>query len=295
MPPAMHRLSILSQASQADLVLLPYPHLVVRNALAPDVYAELEASFPAEDIVLDGRRKLDTWFDYPACKAVANAEIAPIWREFMAHHTSSAFFQELLQVAGPALRQLHPDLERRLGKPLEHAVVGRRPGGRDNPLAPGADVSMESQFYLNYSRQPRVVRGPHVDRPSELFAALLYFRRADDPSTGGCLEVCEAKSPDLYDGRRGVRISTLPAEIDDDLVTTVKVVDYQPNTLVLFLNSNQSVHAVSPRSPTEVPRRHINFCCDLNFDLFDFDLPLRLAAKRQLEKLPLGWRLAKHL
>lgn len=135
--------------------------------------------------------------------------------------SQASFPAEDIAQAGPALRQLHPDLEQRLGKPLEQAVVGRRPGGRDKLLAPGANVSMESPFYLNYSRQPRVVRGPHVDRPSELFAALLYFRHADDPSTGGCLEVCEAKSPGLYDGRRGVRISTLPAESDDELVNTV--------------------------------------------------------------------------
>jgi hypothetical protein len=63
----------------------------------------------------------------------------------------------------------------------------------------------------------------------------------------------------------------------------------------LFLNSARSIHAVSPRTSTTVPRRHINFCCDVRFDRFDMTLPAGLAAMRTLKAIPLGWRLAKDL
>ena len=292
-----HRLSILSRASAADLRLEPFPHLVIEDALPPEVFAELFGSFPPDELVVDGRPVKDTWFDYPACKVVQDTRIAPVWREFFAHHTSAAFFRELVEVAGHGLRALHPDLEARVGRPLEEFRVGMRPGGRGDPLAPGADVSMECQFYANYTRAPRTVRGPHVDRPSELFAALLYFRQTEDSSTGGDLEICEAAGAggDLYPDARSVRISELPAEIDPGLVRTVRTARYKANTLVLFLNSPRALHSVSPRSPTPLTRRHINFCAELPFDLFDFRLPARLALKKSLQDTPVLWRLGNRL
>jgi hypothetical protein len=287
-------LSILSRAAKADLVTEPYPHLVITEALDPEIFEQLSSQFPADDIILNGRAPKDTWFDYPACKVVSDGRISPLWREFFTHHTSKAFFDELVALAAPQLRALKPDLEQQAGRRLENFSVGMRPGGRGDPLADDADASMECQFYLNYTRQPRIVRGPHVDRPSELFAALLYFRREDDDSSGSNLEICEATT-NLYPNPHAVKISTLPAEIDSAKVRTVKSAAYAANTLVLFLNSARSIHAVSPRTPTAVPRRHINFCCDVRFDLFEMKLPLRLAAIKTLESMPLGWRLAKYL
>jgi hypothetical protein len=289
-----NRLSILSKASSSDLVLEPYPHLVMENALDAALFAELAATFPDDAMVLNGRPVADTWFDYPASKVLHNHAISPLWQDFFRYHTSTAFFRELTHLAGHALLQLHPDLEARVGRPLGEFNVGMRPGGKDDTLAPGADVSMECQFYVNYTRQPRTVRGPHVDRPSELFAALLYFRQTDDDSSGSDLEICEANN-DLYSGEKSVRIATLPAEVDPLAVKTVHTAKYQANTLVLFLNSPRSIHAVSPRTPTPLTRRHVNFCCDVNFDLFQIHAPARFALKRRLQSLPFGWRLAKYL
>lgn len=289
-----NQLSILSRASRADLVLEPYPHLVIKNALDPEIYAKLESQFPAPEIILNGRAIKDTWFDYPACKVIKDYRVSPLWREFFEYHTSKEFFNELVNLAGDQIRVLRPDLERRVGRSLEDFIVGMRPGGRGDPLADGADVSTECQFYLNYTKQTRIVRGPHVDRPSELFAALLYFRRDDDLSSGADLAVCAAKE-NIYPNANVVKISKLPAEIDDGVVSTVDAIRYAPNTLVLFLNSPKSIHAVTPRSPTDVPRRHINFCCDVRFDLFKLKLPARLTVKKKLENLPIGWRLAKFL
>ena len=189
---------------------------------------------------------------------------------------------------------LNQGIEKRVGRSLGNFSVGMRPGGRGDPLASGADVSMECQFYLNYSEKPRIVRGPHVDRPSELFAALLYFRQDGDSSIGADLEICEG-ADELFPSKHKVKIGKLPAEINESKVTVVKKVDYAANTLVLFLNSAKSIHAVSPRSPTATPRRHINFCCDVPFDLFEIDVPFRLETKRRLEGIPFGWRLAKYI
>ncbi len=287
-------LSILSRAAKGDLRLTPFPHLVIENALAPELFAELSATFPADDVVVNGREVKDTWFDYPACEVIKDPRITPLWQEFFRFHTSADFYLDLLRVAGDALKALNPELENRVGKRLEDFAVGMRPGGRGDPLAPGADVSMECQFYVNYSRQPRTVRGPHVDRPSELFAALLYFRQSDDDSQGADLDICEATSK-IYPNDHAIRIDEWPAEVSGDRVRTVSTAKYRANTLVLFLNSAKSLHGVSPRTPTPLTRRHINFCADVRFDLFDIKLPPRLALKKTLEATPVLWRIGKQL
>ena len=267
-----NRLSILSNARNTDFILEPYPHLVVKNALDAEVFAELEATFPEDSLIVDGRPLADAWFDYPACKVVKNAGISPQWRQFFSYHTSAEFFRELVDLSGDLLRTLNPGLETRVGRLLEDFKVGVRPGGKEDALAPGADVSMECQFYINYTTRPRTIRGPHVDRPSELFAALLYFRQSADNSEGGDLDICESIG-DLYPDEKTVRIfAEQPAAIAPWLVKTVHTVPYQANTLVLFLNSPRSIHAVTPRTATPLTRRHINFCCDVPFDLFNFSL-----------------------
>lgn len=268
-----NRLSILSNVRNTDFILDPYPHLVIKNALDAEVFAELEATFPEDSVIVDGRSVADTWFDYPACKVLKNTGISPHWREFFSYHTSAEFFQELVALSGDLLCILNPNLETRVGRPLKHFKVGIRPRGKEDALAPGADVSMECQFYINYTTAPRTIRGPHVDRPSELFAALLYFRQSSDNSEGGDLDICESNG-DLYPDEKTVHIfAEQPAAIAPWLVRTVHTVPYQANTLVLFLNSSRSIHAVTPRTATPLTRRHINFCCDVPFDLFNVRYP----------------------
>ncbi len=289
-------LSILQNLASANIADVPYPHVVIPDALPAALFARLEAEFPDEALLRDGREAKETWFDYPACKVLRNAEIGPTWRSFFDYHVSADFFREFVGHFGDRLRALYPDLERRAGRYLEDFDVGMRPGGRGNPLAPGADASMECQFYLNYTRGGRTVRGPHVDRPTELFAALLYFRDPADESSGGDLEICRAREPQrLFPTSGTVRIDRLPAEIDADRVQATRTVKYAPNTLVLFLNSPRSIHAVTPRTPTAVTRRHINFCADMRFDLFTLGLPPRLRLAERMGRMPVVWRWANRV
>ena len=287
-------LSILSRVRPADLVPEPYPHLIVKNALEPEIFAQLEQQFPADDVVVDDRLPLrDTFYDYSASRVAADPRITPLWREFVSYHVSRHFFLEVVALFGDAIRSTHPSLERSLGKRLEDFEVGVRPGGRKDPFAPGADASMDCQFYVNYTRQPRAVRGPHVDAPTELFAALLYFRQPNDDSAGGDLQICRGSDSGLYPRNREIRIDQLPAEISSRSVEAVRTAKYEANTLVLFVNSFKSIHTVSTRTATSITRRHVNFCAEVPVDLFKFRLPARLRLRKTLEETPGLWRLAK--
>lgn len=284
-------MSILSNFDKAEIHLEPYPYIVIKNALPVDLYNSLESSFPSVDLVADGREIKDDWYDYPACKVTQDERFTQQWRDFFRYHTSDTFFYEFIDKLGQALRELHPELESEMGKPFKQFVVGMRPGGKENPMAEGADISMECQFYINLTKQLRTVRGPHLDRPSELFAGLLYFRCDDDESEGGNLAVQAAKSESTYPQPGTVRIDTLPLELAPEKVTTLNTVKYEANTLVLFLNSEHSIHAVTPRSATQIPRRHINFCGDITQDLFDLSVPQKLQLQKAIAKIRrlCGW------
>ncbi|EHR42207.1 hypothetical protein [Alishewanella jeotgali] len=295
-----NRLSILSNASKADIFSEPYPHIIIKNALDPTVFKRLADEYPDPAIVLNGREKKDTWYDYPACSALQNNNISPIWQEFLAYHTSSAFYQELLQLFGDIIKQWHPQLEQTFGKRLEDFSISmRQNGAADNPKNYLSDVSLECQFYVNYTEQSKAVRGPHVDRPTELFAALLYFRQDDDDSIGSNLDVCQAIDPAHVHPGKKILVDHLPMEVEPKKVSVVRTAEYEANTLVLFINSEKSIHAVSPRTATKTPRKHINFTADL-FSLNDkglFKVVHRTdkRLKNWLADKPVIWRLAKFI
>lgn len=296
---AKSRLSILSNASSLDVKTEPYPHLVIKNALDPEVYAQLEAEYPDPAIVLNGRDKKDTWYDYPACLAAENSTITPKWKEFLQYHTSENFYHDLVELFGDVITDLYPELETRYGKKLsEFSTSIRQPNAASNKENYATDVSLECQFYVNYTEQARAVRGPHVDRPTELYAALLYFRRDDDDSQGSNLEVCKANDESLiYPSDRKIKVDHLPMEVEQHKVEVSDTAIYEANTLVLFINSKKSIHAVSPRTATPVPRRHINFTADLfglqENALFEVVHKPTKKFKKWLEEQPVIWRFAK--
>lgn len=293
------RLSILSNASSLDVRQKPYPHLVIKNALDPDIYAQLEAEYPDPALVLNGREKKDTWYDYPACLAMENDAITPKWKEFLDHHTSEDFYHELVELFGDAITDLYPNLETRYNKELDKFSTSiRQPDAASNEENYEADVSLECQFYINYTEQARAVRGPHIDRPTELYAALLYFRQDDDDSQGSNLAICEAEDDsNIYPSDRQIKVDHLPMELNQDKVTVSNVAEYEANTLVLFINSKKSIHAVTPRTATPVPRKHINFTADLfalkNDALFEVVHNPSKKLKKWLEEQPVIWRFAK--
>ena len=87
-----------------------------------------------------------------------DASLTEAWRRFAAHHVSAAFWREMVAVLGPALRRAHPDLEARLGAPLE-AV----------PAAP-VDAVSSASVYAKHDIVPRIAGlSPLEQRGERLF------------------------------------------------------------------------------------------------------------------------------
>lgn len=79
---------------------------------------------------------------------------------------------------------------------------------------------------------------------------LLYFRRKDDDFTGGDLEV--------HRWKEGAPRRFVGAEIQEKNAELVKTIKYEANTLIVFINSEISLHAVTDRNITTRSRRLVN-------------------------------------
>jgi len=122
-----------------------------------------------------------------------------------------------------------PDIESSFGRPLSQRSAGVR--GYQRGKAPEniaenmhADVMLDYQFVVNTPvTTPSTVRGPHVDKPYKLFAALLYFRLPDDRSVGGNLVLERAATRRCRFDRR--------QQIPEEFAEPIAEIPYAPNSL----------------------------------------------------------------
>lgn len=246
---------VLRRLSRADIRRDPYPHVIVDDCLPPEIYSELARSYPDDETILRLSGAEDRYvirqnhrYDLRAHRILRSPEaVSPAWHDFVRYHVSHEFFGEFLELLGPEIHTIYPSLERRLGHPMREWTTGVR---FDEEWDTGA-IALDCQIGINTPvTRKSATRGVHTDNPDELFAMLLYFRREDDRVPGGDLEICRWKdgAPHRFIGR----------EVDPSDTERCSVVPYRANTLVIFINSAESLHAVTPRSRTPLSRRLVN-------------------------------------
>jgi len=233
----------------------PFPYIYLPSCLPDDIYRELNESYPSDDLICS----LDQWrrpapgenerVDISAISMFKHRDILPqIWVEFVEYHTSNEFFLEVVNLFGDSIRHYYPDLEKRIGN-LNQLETGVRFCEQTDchPL------SLECQVGINTpGTQTSTVIGPHCDSPEELYAALLYFKRPEDQAEGGNLDLYDWKNQRRKLFREKYKIA------DDSLIKKRLTIPSAANTLVMFINTIDSVHGVTPRSPSSLSRRLVN-------------------------------------
>jgi hypothetical protein len=261
--PAAPRL--LSSLQPADIVDTPYAHYASANIVPANVYAALEAEFPKLETILNGRDVGSNQAVRMTVKQVLNdRRISPLWREFFEYHTSGDYWRDIVRLFGDRFRRAFPNLEERVGRRFEDwRVVPRGFAGE-------ADIHLDCQFVMNTPvTEVSSVKSAHVDLCDKIFSALFYFRDAADNTAGGDFEIYRwRRSP------RFIKHRTMNRDVE-----MMKIVKYEANAYACFLNSEQAVHGVSPRSITNVPRRYINFIAELPIKAFE---PKQLNAWQKL-------------
>ena len=251
--------SVLSKAIKVNLQLNPYPHLVIEDALPQEYYNILSSKFPLnyfENNKIEGENNVRKDIFYK--DLMTNNEIDPEWKNFISYHSSMEFYHEILSVFEDIILQKFPNIFK--NKNYLYDL------GTSNQLS----TSINTPVIKNTS-----ARGAHLDNLNKLFTGLFYMRSEKDNSQGGDLELFSWKKKISINKKRlssrfGISMS------DIQLIKTIK---YKPNTFVIFLNSLDSLHGVTPRSVTNEYRKMCVFTSKLPFVIDKLSLLDRFCLK----------------
>jgi hypothetical protein len=265
--------SVLQNAASGHVASDPYPYIIIRDALPADLCERLIANYPGlDDLGADASRNNVRW-SYPACKVRDNPAISQAWRDVIAYHVSRAFYNEVMDTFAASILNLYPGVFRD-----ETTLREARLGLREADSFDSADILLDAQIAGNTPvSRARSVKPNHIDSHRKLFAGLFYLRRDGDDSTGGDLEI-RRFSPAWSGRRRAVCYDGVYVENRcTELVDTVR---YEKNVLVLFINSLESLHGVTPRQPTPHARLFMNLVGEVRTPLFRVPRPRRTRVKK---------------
>lgn len=257
--------TLLANVKKTDVLTDPFPHIAIADAIDPTLCMQLINEMPSVDVLREGKDPNAGYerFNYPANLVKENPNISETWKEFIRLHSSDVFMRQVLDLMGEHILRMYPDFEERF-KPMSDF----RSGVRKVDRFPEVDLLLDAQISMNSSIENPLkrIKRPHIDRPQVLFAGLFYMRHPDDDSTGGDLEIYRFKKnkPGGFDPND-------KQHVDDNYVELVKTIRYDRNVLVLFLNSLGSLHAVTGRSATPVPRYFVNLLGELPQRMFAYE------------------------
>ena len=254
--------SVLQNRHTAELQRDPYPYIVIRDALPDALCDRLIAGYPAPEFLGADPARNNVRWSYPASEVRKADAISDEWKAVIDYHVSRQFYDEVIDLFGDAITTLCPGLF-----PDRESLERLRTSSRGAEDINSGDIRLDAQISGNTPvTMARSVKPNHIDSHRKLFSGLLYLRRDEDDSTGGDLEIRRFKPgytrkvrANCYDG---VYVNNRHTE----LVNTVR---YEKNVLVLFINSLESLHGVTPRQPTPHPRLFLNLVGEISTPLFE--------------------------
>ena len=266
-----HSLSLLQNASKADVRTEPYPHIVVDNALPDDLYEELSRSFPSLFFMGISSRENNKRWNYSNKRAQKNYLIPKLWCAFLAYHSSQDFFNDVVNMLDDGICTTYPNRF-----PSTSSLREMNAGARGIDAHGDKDVLLEALISGNTPvTKASSVRTTHVDAGDKLFAGMFYMRPDDYTASGGDLTVSRFKPEYSGDAKLGCFKRQY---VDESFVETVDTIGYARNRLVLFVNSLDSLHGVTVRQPTRQVRRFVNLVGEVRPPLFELPRIARLAA-----------------
>ena len=216
----------------------PYAHIVIENCLPLKTFEMLYENFPVQTVkdnfkLVDGHTYRGLANDFISSKRV---EAKQCWIDFFEYHTSQEFYNEVLTIFN----------ETRWIK--DEKVKVRHTEG-------DAKIVTDTQFVIH---QPTTgtTRSTHIDNPLEIYAGLLYMRQRGDNAKGGDFVIYDAPEINKVVAKTGREI---PKDIEKK---EHKKITYKENTFVMFLNTNKSVHGVTPRENALHDRLSINIIAE---------------------------------
>jgi hypothetical protein len=265
-----HPLSLLQRALPSDVLREPFPCLVIENALPAALYEELADSFPSRATMGISEARNNLRWNYAARKVLANKSLPELWRNFIAYNSSAQFFSDVVALFHSPITELYGDRF-----PDRSSLEALRVGMRDVDKFGRCDVLVEAMISGNTPvTTASSVRTSHVDAGNKLFSGLFYMRSPEDVSSGGDLTI--SRFAERYRGKEDRFKLFNGPYVDDTHLEVARTVPYAANTLVLFINSLDSLHGVTIRRETPHPRLFVNLVGEVDdrlYRLYETDSP----------------------
>lgn len=273
-------MDVFSKLDTVSVQTQPFPYVVIDDVLPADLCDALTLELPPLEVLTRGAPLgSNQRFTMSHADAVTTAGVSALWRDVLAQAVSKDFLARMIRLFGSSIRSAYPDFEDRFAPLSELVAAPRAVTPRRRNV-----VGMDAQIAVNTPALTAgtSVRTPHLDRPDKLFVGLLYLRLPEDDSNGADLELLAHSDAQATYGPKRM----LPR----DSLTHVRTVPYRRNTLVLFLNTPNSLHGVTPRQATPHPRYFINLVGEMAEPLFSVECasPARNLASRAFLN-PAGW------
>lgn len=231
------KLSVLQKTP--NLILHPYPHFIIHEALPQDVYDQLEQEWPKQELLDTKPYDNGMCYRLKADEMLKPGKVSSLWREFTEYHTSLDFYNQVKDVFSDYIKHDSPKL------------------GPRGWAEKSAHIWTDCQTVM-HEPVKLTTRTPHIDNPREIYAGLLYMPYPKDHSSGGEFQIYDSVgNVNDVDMKKGRQV------FDKNLGKIVTTVPYQPNTFVMFLNNSaKAIHGVSPRENAVVHRRSVNIIAE---------------------------------
>ena len=269
--------SILSRYAKVNVCFEPFLHVVIDDALSGTLLSHLESAFTdLENCFQHNNSPNNTLFlrrasEYlPVSPDFHGLMSGNLVLKFLRYHLSSSFLTQVLSLFSSSICHSTPFLGIDItpGSPVPCFPRYLRKHSLLNSLNPAEDhFLLDVQLCLNtpVTIPDTTVIRPHIDDRNKFFNALLYLRPDHDDLPGG--DLCLHESLNRWETKAGDKVESRDIwQPSNNKI--VKTIEYRKNRLVLFFNSNSSVHSVSTRPVTPFMRRYINFTCDYSRNFF---------------------------
>jgi len=241
----MNIYSVLQKFNPAtDYFTDPYPHIIIKDCLPLKTYELLYENYPVQTIkdnfpIVEGSTYRGLANDFIRSKRV---EAKDCWLDFFEYHTSQDFYNSVLRIFNlPVQNNWIKD---------EKVKVRHAEGD--------AGIVTDTQFVIHEPITEGTTRTPHIDNPVEIYAGLLYMRQRGDKAKGGDFVIYDTHPISHVVTGTGRQI-TNSVKLKES-----KTIRYKENTFVMFLNSNKSVHGVTPRQEPGHDRLSINIIAEVS-------------------------------
>lgn len=248
-------ISILSKADPSMVKIEPFPHIVLIDALPLEYADNLTRSFPEHlfDLAPNNKR-----VDISAINVANSRDISQDWKLFIDYHSSKEFFKEVLSLFEVFLTD---------NKNINFSVLNNlNTGIRFQDNFDEKDCLLDAQISINTPvRIKSSVRKAHTDNTNKIFSGLLYLRQDDDDSSGGNLQICDWN----HDYSYKKKLQIYKESLSPKHYSVFDEIPYANNVAVLFLNSLDALHCVTPRDLTVHTRTFVNLVGELPYDFFE--------------------------